>query len=143
MPILAEEDRREIQKLLSDSLGGEVAIQFFKGEGNGHAGAESLASQTRELFSELASLDGRIKVTDLSQDDAKTRGLEKGPSFTIEGKSKGKVRYLGAPAGGEFAAFLADLVDVSKGTTRLSEATRKALEGVTKPTHIRVFVTPT
>jgi len=39
--------------------------------------------------------------------------------------------------------LLEDIVDVSRGESGLSEASKKALAGLTKPVHIQVFVTPT
>ncbi len=141
MAILGEQDRVEIKKVLGEKLGGEVTIRYFRGAPG--AEAQEIAGQTRELFDELSSIDGRIKVDEVTAGDAKTMGLDRGPAFVIEGKSKGKVRYLGAPVGNEFAAFMADLADVSSGSTKLSEATRKALSELAKPVHIRVFVTPT
>jgi hypothetical protein len=142
--MLDEDDRKEIGKLLGDSLGGDVTIRFFRGSAlESNPEIRDIAQQTHDLFGELASIDNRIKVNEVDAEGAKQLGFTNGPALAIEGKAKGKVRYLGAPAGGEFAAFLADLGDVSKGTTRLSEATRTALAAITKPVHIRVFVTPT
>jgi len=53
------------------------------------------------------------------------------------------VRYFGIPAGYEFSTLVEDLIDVSKGTTRLSEKTREILATVDQDLHIQVFVTPT
>jgi alkyl hydroperoxide reductase subunit AhpF len=144
MPILEQDDRKEIGKLLSDNLGGEVTLKYFRGSAlESSPEVRDIAEQTNQLFAELAAIDSRIKVSEVSVNEAPALGFTSGPAFTVEGKAKGKVRYLGAPAGGEFSAFLADIVDVSKGTTRLAEATRAALSKIDKPIHIRVFVTPT
>ena len=53
------------------------------------------------------------------------------------------MRFFGLPSGYEFATLLEDLVDVSRRRTRLSEATREALERLPEPLHLQVFVTPT
>jgi hypothetical protein len=144
VPVLEDADRQEIAKLLSENLGGDVTLSFYRGSALTSAPeAREMSDQTWELFKELSEIDKRIKLNELSSEQATVIGFSAGPSFSIEGKAKGKVRYLGAPTGGEFAAFLADLADVSKGTTRLSDATRTALGTLTKPVHIRVFVTPT
>ena len=144
MPILEEDDRKEITKLLKEKLGGDVTLRYYRGSAlESNPEVRDIAEKTHELFNELAGLDPRIKFAELSAEEAATLGFAGGPAFTVEGKAKGKVRYLGAPVGGEFSAFLADLSDVSKGTTQLSASTRSALEKVTKPVHIRVFVTPT
>jgi glutaredoxin-like protein len=53
------------------------------------------------------------------------------------------VRYFGIPAGYEFSTLVEDLIDVSKGTTKLREKTREILATVDQDLHIQVFVTPT
>ena len=53
------------------------------------------------------------------------------------------IRFLGLPAGYEFSTLLADVVDVSRGQTDLSEPTRAAVRAIDRPVHLRVFVTPT
>jgi len=53
------------------------------------------------------------------------------------------VRYFGIPAGYELSTLVEDLIDVSKGTTNLSDRTREALATVDQDLHIQVFVTPT
>ena len=53
------------------------------------------------------------------------------------------VRFVGLPAGYEFSTLLADLVDLSKGRTDLSDETRDAVRAIDAPVHIQVFVTPT
>ncbi len=144
MPILEEDDRKEIAKLLKENLGGDVTLRYFRGSALESApDIREIAEQVNDLFGELSQIDNRIKVTEVAPEEAAGLGFTGGPAFLVEGKAKGKVRYLGAPSGGEFAAFLADLADVSKGTTRLSENTRKELAKIAKPVHIRVFVTPT
>ncbi len=65
------------------------------------------------------------------------------PAFILQGHTKGSVRYFGIPAGYEFSTLIEDLIDVSKGTTNLSDKTREALATVDQDIHIQVFVTPT
>ncbi|HVG97527.1 MAG TPA: thioredoxin family protein [Chloroflexota bacterium] len=55
----------------------------------------------------------------------------------------GEVRFFGLPSGYEFATILEDIADVSRRRTRLSDATRARLAGLTEPLHVQVFVTPT
>jgi hypothetical protein len=56
---------------------------------------------------------------------------------------RGLVRFFGLPSGYEFTTLLEDVVDVSRGRTRLSEASRAAAAALTAPLHLQVFVTPT
>jgi hypothetical protein len=53
------------------------------------------------------------------------------------------VRFVGLPGGYEFSTLLADLIDVSKGQTGLSEAGQAAVRAIDQPEHMQVFVTPT
>ena len=55
----------------------------------------------------------------------------------------GLVRFFGLPSGYEFTTLIEDLVDLSKGSTRLSDATRQAVAELPAPVHLQVFVTPT
>jgi alkyl hydroperoxide reductase subunit AhpF len=65
------------------------------------------------------------------------------PAFVINGAARGKVRFFGIPSGYEFSALIADLVDVSRGTTDLSEETREYLAALTEDVNLKVFTTPT
>jgi hypothetical protein len=55
----------------------------------------------------------------------------------------GAVRFFGLPSGYEFMTLIEDLVDLSTGSTRLSDATRQAAADIKSPVHLQVFVTPT
>jgi glutaredoxin-like protein len=61
----------------------------------------------------------------------------------LQGRAKGKVRYFGIPAGYEFSTLIEDILDVSRGTTNLSDTTREILATIDQDLHIQVFVTPT
>jgi alkyl hydroperoxide reductase subunit AhpF len=52
------------------------------------------------------------------------------------------VRFVGMPGGYEFSTLLADIVDVSKHRTDLSEAAREVVRAIETPVHFQVFVTP-
>jgi hypothetical protein len=55
----------------------------------------------------------------------------------------GLMRFFGLPSGYEFMTLLEDLVDLSTGSTRLSDTTRQAVADLPAPVHLQVFVTPT
>lgn len=52
------------------------------------------------------------------------------------------VRFVGQPGGFEFSTLIADMVDISKGQTSLSEQSVAAVRAITTPVHLQVFVTP-
>lgn len=105
--------------------------------------------ETEQLLNEVIGLSPKLalNVHDLRTDPQ--AGVDEGvtadlvPTIVIQGQERGKVRFLGIPAGNEFSTLIQDIADVSKGSTGLSEATREELGNLTSDVHIRVFVTPT
>jgi hypothetical protein len=67
-----------------------------------------------------------------------------GPPEELEQPLRGgRVRFFGLPSGYEFMTLIEDVVDISRGATRLSDATRRAVADLPAPVHLQVFVTPT
>jgi len=103
--------------------------------------------ETGELLGEVTSLSDKLclEIHDFYEEREKAaeQGIERIPAFTLAGKARGKVRYFGIPAGLEFPAFVDDIISVSKGSTSLSEESRKSLQALTKDVHVQVFTTPT
>ncbi len=143
MKLLNEKDKSYIKDLFEKNMTGEVNLILFTDS----AEKCQYCSDTRELIGELAGISSRIKLTvyDISENakEAKFLGVDKTPALVVGGKKIYNVHYYGIPAGHEFAALLEDIVDASKGTTRLSDSTKNALKGIKKQVDIKVFVTPT
>ncbi|GFO98180.1 hypothetical protein ig2599ANME_2403 [groundwater metagenome] len=103
--------------------------------------------ETRELALELATLSPKIKtkVYDFVKngDEDIKYNIKKIPAIAIIGSRDYGVRYYGVPAGYEFAAFVDDIIDVSRGETSLSESLKKKVAEIKKPVHLQVFVSPT
>jgi glutaredoxin-like protein len=103
----------------------------------------------RKLLEEVAALSDKItlRVHDLSADPeaAAAAGLDvdQVPAVILTGAARGRVRFLGIPAGLEFGTLLRSLIEVARGDTGLAAGTKQALGGLAKDVHIRVFVTPT
>jgi len=53
------------------------------------------------------------------------------------------VRFYGTPAGYEFGSLVDGILDVSRGSSLLSEQTRTALATLDRDVRLRVFSTPT
>jgi len=104
-------------------------------------------SDTRQLVQEFQTLSDKIKVEVYDfmadGDKAKQYGIEKIPALAIVGKKDYGVRIYGIPYGYELQTLVEAIVNVSKGTTDLSEKTRSILADVKAPVHIQVFVTLT
>ncbi len=149
MPMISPEDQQTLHKLF-EGLEGDVTITNFTER-------ESLliipgqecdyCKETRELLEEVTALSEKLhlETKDVVRDkqEADNLGVTRIPAFVLQGRAKGSVRYFGIPAGYEFSTLIEDLIDVSKGTTNLSDTTREALATVDQDVHIQVFVTPT
>ena len=151
MGLIPEPDRETIRNHFSESLAGDVEIVMFTERESpiiipGKQPCETCA-QTEELLEEVALLSDKLKLTvnDIStaREEADALGIDRVPAFVLKGASRGRVRFFGIPSGYEFSALIADLVDVSNGTTDLSEETREYLAALTEDVNIKVFTTPT
>lgn len=150
MPLLHDDDRKELRKLFTERLTEPVTVHFYTQRASPLAVPShqcQTCRETGELLSELSELSPKIKIVthDLvaQADEAKRQGIERIPALVFEGKGRGKVRYFGIPAGYEFAVLIEALLDASRGTTDLSPATRQQLAQLPKPVHLEVLVTPT
>ncbi len=139
--IIPEREKEHLKKHFAE-MTGDVDLIVFTQELECQ-----FCREARELVLELATLSPKIKakVYDFVKDgDAGLKyGIKKIPAIAIVGKSDYGVRYYGVPAGYEFSVIVEDIIDVSKGTTSLSDNIKKKLAEIKKPVHIQVFVTPT
>jgi alkyl hydroperoxide reductase subunit AhpF len=148
MALIGKEDADAIRDELAAGMTGDVRVTLV-GPSALAPPATDWTPQIRGLLEELAALSPRIafEYVDLPSDAQRAAlGLapgEAGPLTVLSGAAKGKVRYLGAPAGHEFPNLVHAIVDVSRGETALSEASRAALARIARPVHIKVFFTPT
>jgi alkyl hydroperoxide reductase subunit AhpF len=146
--LIGHEDAEEIRAELARSLEADVRLTLV-GPSALSPPALDWTPRIRELLEEVAALSPKLSVEYLELPTPEQRaslGLapgEGGPLTLVSGAAKGKVRYLGAPAGHEFPNLVHGIVDVSRGRTELSEASRAALARIDRPVHIRVFFTPT
>lgn len=151
MALISEEDRNFLIGYFSKEIKDPVQLVYFTQQQSPLAiptRQECMyCKETRELLEEVASLSDKIelKVYDFlaNKDEAARYGVDRIPATVITGKAKGEVRFFGIPSGYEFGSLIEAIVDVARGTTDLSDATKKELAKITQPVHIQVFVTPT
>ena len=105
---------------------------------------EEFSEFTREFVSELTKLTDKITAGFFRVDspEAKAKGIERSPTVLIA-PDRYQLRIVGAPAGEEARSFLQAIFMASAGMSRLSEASRRRLEGLRERRRIKVFVTPT
>lgn len=134
-PILSDDDRAEVKKMLAEALTGGVEMHLYTQGTNEHGPI------AKQLLTEVAALNAKIQLT---VHDGAADGLEGfDPAIVFKGPAvKGTLRYLGLPAGYEFRTLIDTLIAVSRGDSGLSAPARTAIAGVAKPVHLEVFVTP-
>jgi alkyl hydroperoxide reductase subunit AhpF len=149
MPLISDQDQQTLQKLF-EGLESDVTITNFTQHDSLLIipGQEcDYCKETRELLEEVTALSDKLhlETKDFVRDkqEADSLGVTRIPAFVLQGRARGKVRFFGIPTGYEFSTLVEDLLDVSKGTTNLSEKTRTALKEVDQDLHVQVFVTPT
>ena len=102
---------------------------------------------THELLNELSGNSDKIKVEIYEfvkdQEKVKQYDIKRIPAIVVEGAKDYGIRFYGVPAGYEFSTLVEDIIDVSNGTTNLSQETKEELKKLTMPVHIQAFVTPT
>jgi alkyl hydroperoxide reductase subunit AhpF len=133
-----EEDvRREFEK-----MGGPVKLVVFASE----LGAETNA-QTVSLVREVAALSDKLSVEVLNpyieRERAQAYGIDVTPAIVVEGAEDYGIRFLGIPAGYEFANLIDSIIVASTGVPGLSEETKASLAALADDVVIKVFTTPT
>lgn len=140
--MLSESEKDSLKKKFTTLLVNDVELVVFTQEHECQ-----FCKETRELVEGLATLSSKlkIKVYDFVKngDEDIKYNIKKIPAIAIIGSRDYGVRYYGVPAGYEFAAFVDDIIDVSRGTTSFSETLKKKIAEIKKPVHLQVFVSPT
>lgn len=141
MTILQEKDRQTLQQRFS-GLHNTVKLVVFTTNEQPET-SELLSQIAQELVSvgggkitlEQHSLEGEPAV-------AQEYNITLAPAIVVRTEEKDYgIRYLGVPAGFEFASLVGAIEDVGKGDAGLSPDSRLMLANLRNPVHIRVFVT--
>jgi len=142
MAILGERERKFLRSKFGKALRGEVRLLVFTQEFECEYCAE-----VRKLAQEVAEIDERIRaeVYDFQFDKelAKKLGVDKIPALLVLGEREYGVRFFGIPSGYEFTTLVEDIIDVSRGSSRLPEQVKEKVRKIDQQVHIQVFVTPT
>jgi glutaredoxin-like protein len=140
--LIPDDKKEDLKNRFKENLVDPVRIVMFTQEIECR-----FCSDTRQLVQELAGLSDKISVEvyDFVSDaeKAKDYGVDKIPALAIIGRKDYGVRIYGIPYGYELQTLVEAVINVSKGTTNLSEKTKAILADVKSPVHIQVFVTLT
>jgi glutaredoxin-like protein len=109
--------------------------------------------QTKQILDELPVLSDKIAIEEvnfvLEPDRARQYGIDRVPAVAVVGQDEAgaerdsNIRFLGTPAGYEFMSLVQAVLLVGGRPSMLSEASLKLVAGVTTPTKMHVFTTPT
>ncbi len=139
--ILQEKDRQTLQKRF-ESLPNTVKLVVFT-TGRSPETSELLSMLIQEVISTAPSkLVMEQHSIELEPAVAQEYGISHAPAVVVRSEAKDYgIRYLGIPAGFEFASLVGAIEDVGKGDPGLSPDSRLMLANLNRPVHIRVFVT--
>jgi alkyl hydroperoxide reductase subunit AhpF len=142
MALLTEEVTADLRSAFAQ-LENPVRLAVFS-----QALADPVSEEVRRLVEELAALDPRLTAESrnfvLDQARVDELGIERIPAIAVLGEQTDYgVRLYGLPTGYEFGSLVDSIVDVSRGTSGLAEATRSALAQLERDVRVRVFSTPT
>ncbi|BAS28242.1 protein disulfide oxidoreductase [Limnochorda pilosa] len=151
MSLLSEKDAQYVRSFFEENLENPVEMLLFTAaEGDELAERKNpYLKETLELIEAVAGLSDKLSVRVLRQgtDDElfEAYGIHEIPATVLLGPAETDygIRFYGIPAGYEFRSLMDDLVDVSKGETRLSAKTKETLQTLAADAHFQVFVTPT
>jgi glutaredoxin-like protein len=142
MSLLPEDKKEQLRAEFKEKLVDPVKIIMFTQEMECR-----FCSETRQLAQDMATLSDKISVDvyDFVADAQKAQqyGINKIPAIAIIGKIDHGVRIYGIPYGYELQTLIEGIINVSRGTTDLSDKTKEIIKDIKVPVHIQVFVTLT
>lgn len=149
MAILSDQVKRQLQDRFAEHLSGPVQLTLYTRPGSGRLILPSglgcaTCDDARQLVEELQEAAPdlvHLSVVDVSAEDSDVTEV---PTLTVAfpGESP-RIRWLGLPAGYEFATVVDAVERVSSGSHGLADASLDALARLTEPVDVMVFATPT
>ena len=141
MALLSMQDAKAVTQEF-EKLGGPVKLVVFASE----LGPDSNA-QTVGLVREVAALSDKLSVEVLNpfieREQAAAYGVDVTPAVVVVGAEDYGIRFLGIPAGYEFANLIDSINVASTIELGLSEETKASLAALAEDVTIKAFTTPT
>jgi alkyl hydroperoxide reductase subunit AhpF len=143
MSLLSEQDEQALKQHLSEIEKPVTALLFTQTIGGSESGPVA-----RQVLDEIARLNDKITIQEknfvLDLEDRTRYGIDKSPAIVILGDGQDtRMRMYGAPVGYEFVGLVEALLIAGTGKLDLEDSTLALIKGVTEPTYIQVFSTPT
>ena len=149
MAILTDQVKRQVQDRFAEQLSGPVHLTLYTRPGTGRLILPSgmgcrTCDDARQLVDDLKDAAPdliNLEVIDVSVQETDVREV---PTLTLTFPGEApRIRWLGFPAGYEFATVVDAVERVSSGAHGLTAATVEALGALTEPVDVMVFATPT
>ncbi|GAB6877220.1 hypothetical protein JCM13210_19470 [Thermaerobacter litoralis] len=132
MAILAESQRQAVARRL-EALEGPVELELFVRDTRLIIPGRECprCEETVQLLEEVCTLSPHLRLTvrdlDREADRGQALGVQYTPTLVIHGRAGGRVRFVGAPLGYEFASLLEVLAEAGRAGSRpASPAGREA-----------------
>ncbi|MBI4299454.1 MAG: thioredoxin family protein [Chloroflexi bacterium] len=150
MPIISQKDQDILRKKFEIDLRKDVYLALFTQKQTGLIvpGRDCrTCGETQKLLQELTSLSPRLHLDIYDfynqPEEVKVRAVERIPAVILGSDRHNGVKFYGIPSGYEFSTLIDDIIALAKGQSPLKLDTRKKLNKLKEPVHIKVFVTPT
>lgn len=150
MAMIPDQDREFLRVRFLEELVDPVMLTLFTKQPGAmeEPGLEcEFCRETEQLLVELSELSTKINIDirEYSPDDemVKELGIDKLPAIILSSGDVRGVRYYGIPGGFEFSSLVADISDLSRNQTSLSQEVKDKIRSIDEDIHIQVFVTPT
>ena len=141
MPFLSAADEQAVRHEF-EKMTGPVKLAVFASELGGENNQQTVALVRRSPRCRIGSRSG-AQSPHRARAGGRRYGMDVTPAIVVEGAADYGIRFLGIPAGYEFANLIDSIIVASTGEPALSEDTRAALEGLGEDVTIKVFTTPT
>jgi glutaredoxin-like protein len=138
---LTDSERSAVGKILS-ALSTPVRLLFFEQS----IGCDT-CTPTRRLLEQFVEMSGHIALETrnlvLDKEIAREYSIDRAPAIVVGGAGMNRIRFYGAPFGGEMMSLANAIRATSTGETELSDRSRERLRSLSAPVDLKVFFTPT
>lgn len=153
MALLADEDVKYLTESFS-GLAHDVTLTVVTKERSrlivpgAEPEEEDASAEVKQIATELKTTSPRLKLVeiDAAADGERARELagERVPAIALSSsRARGKLRYVGLPAGYEMSTLVAAIHDLGDAASPLPPDIDARLAALKEQIHIQVFVTPT
>src|SRR5262249_3233426 len=149
MAILTDQVKRQVHDRFAEQLSGPVQLTLYMRPGTGRLilptglGCRT-CDDARQPVHDLKEAAPDLLQLAVIHGDVHGADVREVPTLTLAPPGEPpRIRWLGLPAGYEFATVVDAVERVSTGDHGLSSATVEALGALTEPVDVMIFATPT